>query len=296
MEENASPDLGNQAQPQQQDAQRDQERSHEPSSSSGNPSEGGADGEKPQVSQQPYIYRPESVETLLDHAAAPKLKYYERTAKDIELGMQNHEIKNLIRDVAFLTSKARYGDLVVYIGNNIGPWLPVTAKMFPTLQFLVFDGNPVKLTQIIDKGEDLFPPNIHVRPCWFNEVEAERLTKLKFPTYKGLNTLLISDTKNLVYDKENPGPVMRHVAKDMSDQELWVKALHPRSASIQFDMPYQGGKHYSFLAGEMHLQVQFLDARLFVPTYSADMYFGRAAFQPQDFNRGSASGRLQLIG
>ena len=226
--------------------------------SGGNP-EGAEQGCKP---RPPYVYRPESSSTLLDHELAPKLKYFERSAKDIAIGMQNNEIRNLVRDVAFLTAKARYGDLVVYIGNNIGQWLPVAARMFPTLQFLVFDGNAVKLAQIKDKAESApslstpsFPANIHVRPCWFNDLEAQKLTSLKFPTYKSLNTLLISDTKNLVYSKENPGPVMRHVGKDMSDQESWICALHPRSASIQFDMPYQGGKHYSFLAGEMHFLV-----------------------------------------
>ena len=221
-----------------------------------------ASAEQKQQQQQnllraPYIYKPESSDTLLDHATAMQLKYRDRPAKDIELAMQSNDIKSLVNDVSFLTSKARYGDLVVYIGNNIGAWLPVAAKMFPTLQFLVYDGNPAKLIQLQERDYHLsgFPSNIHIRPCWFSDHEAENLVNLKFPNYNAASTLVIAETRNMVYDKKSCGPVIKNCVKDMADQDSWIHILKPRSASLKFDMPYQGGKHYSYLAGEMHLQV-----------------------------------------
>lgn len=215
--------------------------------------------EQPKQQQRaPYIYKPESSDTLLDHATAMQLKYRERPARDIELGMQSNDIKNLVNDVSFLTSRARYGDLVVYIGNNIGAWLPVAAKMFPTLQFLVYDGNPAKLMQLQERDyqHNGFPSNIHIRPCWFSEHEADKLVNLKFPHYNANSTLLVAETRNMVYDKKAAGPVVKNCTKDMTDQDAWIHILKPRSASLKLDMPYQGSKHYNYLAGEMHLQVR----------------------------------------
>lgn len=38
--------------------------------------------------------------------------------------------------------QGKVGDTVIYVGHGIGTHLPVVAKMFPTMQFLVYDANP----------------------------------------------------------------------------------------------------------------------------------------------------------
>ena len=156
-------------------------------------------------------------------------------------------LKSLICDVAFLTEKASHGDVVVYIGNNIGPWLVTVAKMFPTLHFLTYDGNPAKLAKLSNRlGPENIPQNLHIRQSWFNELEASKLvSQLSNPVYDPSKVLLMSDTNNMIWSScggseeesgENSsrgaslaGPIQKHVVKDLNDQVLLIMFLAEHS-------------------------------------------------------------------
>lgn len=174
----------------------------------------------------------------------------------------------LICDAAFLTERAFQGDVVVYVGNNVGPWLLTISKMFPTLQFLVYDGNAVKLSRSLEQERSANPgafPNIHLRQCWFSEAEAARFHRLGLVSQRdpSINrTLLMAETINMNWDKENPdsGPVYKDPHKDLGDQDAWVQALRPRSALLRFNLPYSSSTrkqetHYNYLKGTIMLQV-----------------------------------------
>ena len=82
--------------------------------------------------------------------------------------------------------------MVVYAGHGVGQHLHLVAKMFPTLQFLVYDKNPAHwLKQQVQDGT--VPPNIHLKQCWFHKKEAE--------IYMG--------TREAAYD---PGGYIQHTA------------------------------------------------------------------------------------
>jgi hypothetical protein len=167
-------------------------------------------------------------------------------------------IKGLICDVAFLTERAVQGDVVVYIGNNIGPWISTVAKMFPTLHFLLYDGNPTKLSKL---AQDAVPDNLHLKRSWFNAQEATKIKAMQSPVIGSIcpssSLLLMAETNNLIWDREQvTGPVERDLNKDLNDQDSWLHALQPRSALLKFCLPYKGAKNYSYPKGMVMLQVR----------------------------------------
>lgn len=113
--------------------------------------------------------------------------------------------------------------MVVYVGNNVGPWIATVAKMFPTLHFLVYDGNSTKLSKV---PSEAIPENLHIRKCWFNQQEALKIkNNMKSPVlgnlYNPASLLLMAETNNLIWDKDtNAGPVEKDLNKDLNDQVM----------------------------------------------------------------------------
>ena len=106
--------------------------------------------------------------------------------------------------------------------------------MFPTLHFLVYDGNPIKLDKVRTKlvacnpsfwaeacttkkqvvEHSGLPSNVRVKTSWFSEAEAKRCAATMANSPRA-QVLLIADTNNLDWDKANPGPVVK-----VSEQQL----------------------------------------------------------------------------
>ena len=167
-----------------------------------------------------------------------RLKYRERSHQEMERAVYSPDLKNLVNDVAFLTDKGMRDDVVIYAGevfvsctfkksfsltekekqtgSNIGHWFPIVARMFPTMHFLVYDGNPVKLEKMSQNAP--MPANVSFKHAWFNESEAKRYARTGIPHVGRDGILLIADSNNLDWDKENPGPVIKNLNKDLADQ------------------------------------------------------------------------------
>lgn len=234
------------------------------------------------------VYKPPSSDRLLNYATSGRMKYRQR-AVDEKSGLSHcPHIKMLVNDVAFLTDKARSGDTVIYAGGTIGAYLPVVVGMFPTVQFLVYDGNPT--SQHYQRAGSEHPPNMHMKVAWFGEKEAIELTRQQTPDgrsmYDPSRTLLMVDTRNVTRcmqplekqlssaaaaacaaDEETaaaapmqPMPPNRskvteeNVLHDMNEQEGWMHILRPRSAMLKFRLPFEGASNYSYLHGKMYLQ------------------------------------------
>ena len=43
--------------------------------------------------------------------------------------------------------------------------------------------------------------------------------------------------------------------KDLADQDAWMRILKPKSAMLKFDLPYRENKSYTYLQGQLCLQV-----------------------------------------
>jgi hypothetical protein len=235
-------------------------------------SSSGADAtQRPPVDPSCEVYRPTHFTLSLDHSTANRMKYSKVTPEQLHGSVYCSELKNLMNDISFLTEKASAGDTVVYIGNTIGSWIQMVTSMFPTLQFVVYDGNPTKV-QLQMAAEnancrtgDRAASNTMFNHTWFSAAEADRFICTKFPSYDPSRTLVIAETRNIMQlascpeDDDDDGPAevfhSSHVLKDMADQEMWMHALQcPRSALMRFTLPYVDGKNYSYMKGEMRLQ------------------------------------------
>ena len=95
-----------------------------------------------------HVFRPQTTGRLLRYELAPKLPRGTGTAAPTsattpQKGVPNsHTIRALTNDVAFLTEKGKAGDIVIYAGHGVGNHIVLVAKMFPTMQFIIYDGNP----------------------------------------------------------------------------------------------------------------------------------------------------------
>jgi hypothetical protein len=139
------------------------------------------------------IYKPPTTSRLLEYSSSPRMKYRERASEE-KAGLSHcPNIKMLVNDVDFLTENAKAGDTVLYVGGTIGAYLPVVASMFPTLQFLVYDGHPESLHY--KNASDEHPPNLHLKPVWFSQEEAVQFVSL--PLYNPSRTLLMVDSRNI---------------------------------------------------------------------------------------------------
>jgi hypothetical protein len=201
----------------------------------------------------PNTYVFPSSNRILSHESSPQLAYQKKTTADKSPSINYcPNIKMLINDVSFLTHRAKDGDTVIYVGSTIGNYLPTLAKMFPCVQFLVYDGNPKSChyRQSAQNPMEASPPNIHVKPTWFSDSEARNLISMVHPAkYDSAKTLLMVDTRNVtrlpleVSDKDDHATVSSRtvvtdedVQMDMRDQRDWVEILRPRAASLKFRM------------------------------------------------------------
>lgn len=216
--------------------------------------------------QQPMdIYRPPSHSRTLEYDTCPKLRF---DTSHLEAGnpvhmrtrlnpyLYNPYLKMLCNDVDFLTKKAETGDKAIYIGGSIGAYVLLLAKMFPTVQFDMYDHN---LSNSVKKAkeESFMPPNLEHKPENFSEKVAAQL--LLKDGIKGNKLLLMSDLRNITRNAwGNKGHVAvtdDNVVNDLHLQENWVQLLRPRSSQIKFKLPYHGSVQYSYLKGEANTQL-----------------------------------------
>ena len=51
---------------------------------------------------------------------------------------------------------------------------------------------------------------------------------------------------------------MQDLHKDLATQDTWLHALKPRNAMLKFDLPYRDGKNYSYVKGQLRIQVPWV--------------------------------------
>lgn len=168
----------------------------------------------------------------------------------------NPHLKMLCNDVDFLTQKMRAGDTAVYVGGSIGEYILILANMFPTTKFVMYDHNLSNCIRKV-KEEGSMPPNLHHREEVFSEKVAAQL--LLQDSLKSSKLLLMSDLRNITRNAwGNEGQVAvtdDNVVNDLHLQENWVQLLRPRSAQLKFKLPYHGPSQYSYLKGDVKVQL-----------------------------------------
>ena len=188
--------------------------------------------------------------------ATPEKAYEHSVAKPTpEMTTKHGQLKNFVSELQFITM---YWDpvkipklTVLYIGAGPGHHLVTLIRMFPTINWELYD-----LQQFAKGLYDL--PNVTMYEKYFEPED--------FPRYSMRNDVfLICDIRNLTYSQGGKTRWSWNNEKkaldDMKLQESWVLAIRPMYAYLKFRLPYAEkevltrlGKTWEYLDGLVYVQ------------------------------------------
>lgn len=188
--------------------------------------------------------------------ATPEKAYEHGVAKPSpEMTTKHGQLKNFVSELQFITM---YWDpvkipklTVLYIGAGPGHHLVTLIRMFPTINWELYD-----LQQFAKGLYDL--PNVTMYEKYFEPED--------FPRYAMRNDVfLICDIRNLTYSQGGKTRWSWNNEKkaldDMKLQESWVLAIRPMYAYLKFRLPYAEkevltrlGKTWEYLDGVVYVQ------------------------------------------
>ncbi len=150
--------------------------------------------------------------------------------------------------------------MVLYVGAADGYHTNYLAKLFPKLQFELWDPRKFKAIET---------ENVKIYRKYFTDKDAKEYAK------NGKKILLICDIRNLDFGKAikkscgDDEKAEKIVGDDMKFQSDWTKIIKPVYASLKFRLPWCPGKS-KYLDGTIYLQPYSpmgTEARLFTNTY-----------------------------
>lgn len=150
------------------------------------------------------------------------------------------QLKLLMTEIMFLSKVAKDGDVVLYIGAAPGYHINYLIKLFPNLQYELWDGKKSEVEQL---------PNVKIYRKFFLDDDALDYSKLRG------KILLISDIRNLRYRNEKMFDKERDIVvdEDMNKQIRWCQKIKPKYAFLKFRFMYAEGKTMYF-PGKIYLQ------------------------------------------
>lgn len=176
---------------------------------------------------------------------------YNMTYKSIHWGQR----KLHLSEVDFFTSNTNTTDTytVVYAGAANGQHIPLLSKMFPNLEFHLYD--PAPFSPLIDKENTKLKINLYkdsTLPIGFFTDEIA----LKYTTTK--NLLFICDIRLAPTEKKN-NPKYKSlfeekVDNDMKIQKDWVLIMKPISSILKMRIPYNVKDKFEYLDGDVRFQ------------------------------------------
>lgn len=198
-------------------------------------------------------------DTILLHSTDPELPY-RRRAEEEKLAIHYGQLKLLISEIYFLTLYGMQGASVVYAGAAPGIHIPFLSRMFPHIDFHLYDPAKFRI-EPTDK--------IHLYSQYFTETDAHKWAGEGAGEGAGQrNLLFISDIRSLDDDdlvttkisgeeEESQRRVEADVDKNMRDQEMYYKIIRPHRALMKMRLPYAykwAPPSYRYLDGDIFKQ------------------------------------------
>lgn len=184
----------------------------------------------------------------------------------IEYNYPNHwgQRKLLLLEINFLTKVYKDEEiLVIYAGAAPGTHLPMLVKLFPKVQFHLYD--PKRFDNCLEQYS-----NVKINPYYVsnnmnyknkkygyftNEVAKWYENKNKFYFISDIRTVphnIFHNNKNVVEKFE------KEILRNQNDQMNWISIMKPELSILKFKLPYPSiGKdqYYKYLRGEIQFQV-----------------------------------------
>jgi cap2 methyltransferase len=145
--------------------------------------------------------------------------------------------KLLISEIEFLTNYGYAGATVVYAGAAPGTHIPLLARLFADMHFILFDPLPLGFLEC-------------KRVTWRKELFTEETAR----EFTGKDVLFISDVRSGSLKTMQSAEMEACVAKDMQAQQQWHILMKPRKSMLKFRLPWAKGKT-TYLDGQVYLPV-----------------------------------------
>lgn len=196
-----------------------------------------------EVKREKGIY--EEVDDLFTDAfldMGGEIKYTEtgqRPKSSIHLG----QLKLFLSTMQFLTKYTEKDKLthVIYPGSAPGDNINLLSELFPDCLWYLYD------------PRDIFYPELYqnekIRKIVVDYFTDPLIDELLGELGNDANMLLISDIRVCAEENEDT------VDRDMKLQADWVRKIRPDYASLKFRIPRIFGDKYSYLDGELYLQM-----------------------------------------
>ena len=215
-----------------------------------------------------------SYESVLLHSTDPELPY-RRRAEEEKLAIHYGQLKLLISEIYFLTlyGMSPIGDTVtvVYAGAAPGIHIPFLSRMFPQIDFHLYDPARFRI-EATDK--------IHLYTQYFTAEDAQKWTRAERESLgekpsdsrstsraERERILFISDIRSLddddlvttkVTNIESQRRIEEEVNKNMREQEEYYKIIRPYRALLKMRLPYAyswtSSSSYRYLNGSIFKQ------------------------------------------
>ena len=186
--------------------------------------------------------------------------------KNLHLG----QIKLLYSELLFLIKCSKPGDLVLYVGAASGYHTGYLARMFPELEFDLWDPG---------KFDIELNDNINIYNEFFSDTSAEQYAKRK-----NKRLLYICDIRSIEMGQLTKAKDMEGseniVVDNMESQMRWAQIMKPAYAYLKFRLPYNV-ETFKYLTGQIYLQPYApisTESRLLTSDYDTEIEYDSVMF------------------
>lgn len=241
---------------------------------------------------------------LILHENQPKMTY--DGSKTFTKNMHYGQVKLFSNELEFLLSfvfkndrgKSDKRKIVLYIGAGPGEHIVYLAKMFPTVEWHLFD---CRFDPRLEKNK-----NVYLELRYFRESDVKIFRD--FAREPDIDLYLISDIRNLTYDSKSWS--FEETMKSWEDMELqrsWVEQIKPVYSMLKFKLPFPEpevlekiGESVSYLPGIIYKQPwargKSVETRLIISSenmvpvewslkdFEEQMFYHNAVIRQEEYN------------
>ncbi|MDD4930601.1 MAG: hypothetical protein PHG66_00405 [Candidatus Colwellbacteria bacterium] len=176
---------------------------------------------------------------------------YDMTYKNIHWGQRKLHLSEVDFFMSYTNRKEKY--TIVYAGAANGQHIPLLLKLFPNLEFHLYDPAPFSPVVLSNPALKINPYKDSVLPVgFFTDEVASNYTSTE-------NLLFICDIRLAPSMKKSDPKYAalfeEKVDYDMTIQKDWVNIMKPKFSILKMRLPYHAKEKYEYLDGDVRFQI-----------------------------------------
>lgn len=210
---------------------------------------------------------------------------YDMTYKNIHWGQRKLHLSEVDFFMSYTNQNEKY--TIVYAGAANGQHIPLLLKLFPNLEFHLYDPAPFSPVVLSNPALKINPFKDSVLPVGFftDEVAAN---------YTSTDNLLFICDIRLAPSMKKSDPKYaalfeEKVDYDMTIQKDWVNIMKPKFSILKMRLPYYAKEKYEYLDGDVRFQiwapVASTETRLVVSRTDDEDKFSIKSYAPEVYEK-----------